>query len=145
MDRAARIAGCEQVSIAVKAANFKQSQADLHVPTAAGRWLAIVPASELENQPALQLDPLPRLACMLAPPGTVQDAAWEDMHRSVARWLGLCPSVPASLGSQTIQNAWPLNGPRYLLSTDDLAWAEHEIVAAMDAMDCPVEPMRSDL
>ena len=58
--------------------------------------------------------------------------AWEDYHREHAAWCGMHAQAPS---------AWPLPGPRYLLATDDPTWAEHEIVAAMEAMDCPVEAM----
>ena len=60
-------------------------------------------------------------------------AAWEDFHRPLANWLGLSGAAGSS------GRRWPLAGPRYLLATDDVAWAEHEIVAALEAMDCPVE------
>jgi hypothetical protein len=63
-------------------------------------------------------------------------AAWEDVHRPLATWLGLCSPSPGNSA-----NPWPLAGPRYLLASDDLAWTEHEIVAAMEAMDCPVEAL----
>ncbi len=60
--------------------------------------------------------------------------AWEDQHRELAIDLRLreCP-----VGySVTMPH---LFGPRYLLATNDQAWATHELVAALDAMDCPVE------
>lgn len=35
-----------------------------------------------------------------------------------------------------------ITGPRYLLTTEDSDWAIHELVSALEAMDCPVEPIR---
>jgi 2-amino-4-hydroxy-6-hydroxymethyldihydropteridine diphosphokinase len=60
-------------------------------------------------------------------PETIQ---WEDFTRSWAQ----------SLGMDKTSNGLHLPiGPRYLLPTNDLDWARHEIQAAFDAMDCPVE------
>lgn len=92
---------------------------------------------------------------------------WEDQYRELAIRLRLCerraasshppagerprnpsPVVLSSGSTQSIEKladdrcdetAW--NGPRYLLGTHDRAWAVHEIVSALDAMDCPVEPL----
>lgn len=83
------------------------------------------------------LHPRPKLVVVLAGPLARAGAAWEDVQRPLARWLGLCPRAADTA------SAWPLAGPRYLLSTDDLSWAEHEIVAALEAMDCPIEPLES--
>ena len=60
-----------------------------------------------------------------------QDGAWEDRHRQIAEQLRLTP---------TSDRALDFDGPRYLLDTSDPQWAIHELVAAFDAMDCPVEP-----
>ncbi|MCC6511292.1 MAG: 2-amino-4-hydroxy-6-hydroxymethyldihydropteridine diphosphokinase [Pirellulaceae bacterium] len=108
-----------------------------------GRWLGLVPASQLQDlryEDASQWSILPaaKMLFLLASPIERSGAAWEDIHRESAQWLGL--SVGPS-DRQWSVNRWPLAGPRYMLSTDDLVWAQHEIVAALEAMDCPVEAM----
>lgn len=62
---------------------------------------------------------------------TGQDGAWEDRHRQIAEQLRLTPASGHAL---------KFDGPRYLLDASDPQWAIHELVAAFDAMDCPVEP-----
>ncbi len=143
IERAASIAQCELAIPAIGAT--------IDAPIATGhalnqRWLAQMDMRELQLHTPLTISPWPRQVFVLAPPSHVQDAAWEDVHRQLARWMRLCPTLaPSAAKNVEPPNAdapaWPLNGPRYLLSTDDLAWAQHEIVAALDAMDCPVEPI----
>lgn len=99
-----------------------------------GRWLGFLAAESLRTMQPAAIEPPPKLVFLLAEPATQPGAAWEDFHRPLANWLGLA-GPPASSSPAS----WPLAGPRYLLATDDLAWAEHEIVAALEAMDCPVE------
>lgn len=84
--------------------------------------------------------------------------AWEDQHRELAFRLGLCepssgPTEHSGVASPTktsgtlalttdflpTHNCW--QGPRYLLATNDASWAVHELVAALDALDCPVESL----
>ena len=60
-----------------------------------------------------------------------QDGAWEDRYRQIAEQLRLTPASEQEL---------EFDGPRYLLDASDPQWAVHELVAAFDAMDCPVEP-----
>ena len=62
---------------------------------------------------------------------TGQDGAWEDRHRQIAEQLRLTPAS---------SHVFKFDGPRYLLDASDPQWAIHELVAAFDAMDCPVEP-----
>jgi len=61
-------------------------------------------------------------------PETVQ---WEDYARDWA----------IAFGMQTDPTTPPANfsGPRYLLPGNDLPWAAHEVLAAFEAMQCPVE------
>lgn len=66
---------------------------------------------------------------------SVEGSAWEDQHHDLAVQLRFCEPNPRR---PAIQH-WPIDGPRYLLATSDLAWAAHEIAAALDAMDCVVE------
>ena len=139
IESAASVARCELISV-------RLSDTNTQPPTPDQRWLSLVSLAELTTFPQLKLFPAPRLVCVLAPPTHVTDAAWEDINRQTARWLGLCASAIGLLTLDESNNSmtqWPLNGPRYLLSTDDVAWAQHEIVAALDAMDCPVEPINS--
>ena len=66
----------------------------------------------------------------------VERAAWEDYYRQLAIQLRLvAPAAPTDC------QPLPLIGPRYLLASSDPAWAVHELTAALDAMDCPVEPL----
>lgn len=74
-----------------------------------------------------------KLLCVLAPAVPVVDVAWEDYHRRLAQLLRLCERFDNS--------ALQLIGPRYLLANDDRDWATQELVAALEAMDCPVEPI----
>jgi len=78
-----------------------------------------------------------RIACVKTPdPESVQ---WEDYSAPWARMLGLQPATHSSgmLNGQTLEM---IAGPRYLLPGNDLPWAVHEILAAGQAMRCPVEP-----
>lgn len=127
----------------------------------ASRWVQFVPrpASEdsskstsgenfgnyLNNSFHQVSDAEPCLAVCLAEPEPApsehsnglqgKEAAWEDVYRNLATRLNLLASSP--------NRPPPLEyvGGRYLLPADDLDWATHELVAALDAMDCPVEPL----
>ena len=66
---------------------------------------------------------------------TAEGALWEDYHRPAATTLGM------TAASQRSGEATALGFPRYLLSGDDRDWAIHELVAALQAMDCPIEPI----
>ena len=101
--------------------------------SAPSRWLGLLPTGALRRQETAAIQPTPKLVFFLADPVRAVGAAWEDVHRPLAAWLGLCSHEAGDACR------WPVAGPRYLLASDDLDWAEHEIVAAMEAMDCPVE------
>lgn len=64
-----------------------------------------------------------------------ENCAWEDQHRQLAIRLRLADYHAAKTGERPL----PLSGPRYLLATSDTNWAAHEVAAALDAMDCPLE------
>lgn len=83
-----------------------------------------------DNLNSKQLD---RLAFVWV--SSAEGSAWEDQHHDLAVQLRFCEPNPRK---PAIQH-WTMNGPRYLLATNDLAWAAHEITAALDAMDCVVE------
>jgi 2-amino-4-hydroxy-6-hydroxymethyldihydropteridine diphosphokinase len=71
-----------------------------------------------------------KLLIALAPPIPATDVAWEDYHRSLACSLGLLEDARAT-------TIWA--GPRYLLACDDPGWTVQELIAALEAMDCPIE------
>lgn len=91
-------------------------------------WIFVQPRS---IQPSL-IDPLDAklvVAIVSTPdPETVQ---WEDYARCWATAFGMQsdPTTPPAIFS----------GPRYLLPGNDLPWAAHEVLAAFEAMQCPVE------
>lgn len=139
VEQAAHVAQCEltQVRISPTDINYRHAGEVGSGP----RWLALLSMADLTSDEPFDLIPRPRIVFVLAPPSQATGAAWEDVNRKTARWMGLCSST--NVLRQSFEHHWPLNGPRYLLSTDDLAWAQHEIIAAVDAMDCPVEPIKS--
>lgn len=98
------------------------------------RWLGVL-ADSFAAAPWVVIEPTPKLVFFLVNPMPGGDAAWEDFYRPQAIRLGL------DVGIEGNRVNWPFSGPRYLMATDDLTWAEHEIVAAMEAMDCPVEAL----
>lgn len=82
-----------------------------------------------------------RIACVKTPdPESVQ---WEDYSTPWAVMLGLQPHTRKS-NPISGDLSEPIAGPRYLLPGNDLAWAVHEILAAGQAMRCPVEPTESN-
>lgn len=78
-----------------------------------------------------------RIACVETPdPESIQ---WEDYSAPWAIMLGL--QLPHRDLTHTPQaTPQPIPGPRYLLPGNDLSWAIHEILAATQAMRCPIEP-----
>lgn len=91
------------------------------------------------NQPGMRRVDL-RIACVKTPdPESVQ---WEDYSAPWAVMLGLQPAV-GQLGPCNGELVESIAGPRYLLPGNDLPWAVHEILAAGQAMRCPVEPTDS--
>jgi 2-amino-4-hydroxy-6-hydroxymethyldihydropteridine diphosphokinase len=126
------------------------------------RWMGWLPIDALPNlstprQPESKevrtfgtwsLLPPPKLHVVLAGPTPVQGAAWEDYHRPLADWLGLTAATPHSPthapptpAHPLDQGTWSEPRARYLLTAEDRGWAVHEIVAAFEAMDCPVEAL----
>lgn len=132
-------------------------EANLTAPSA--RWLCLASMVEMRQltETAGQL-PLAKLVMFLTsptghsgPPAPASD--WEVQHQRLAESLQLAPPQLSAIQPSAIQsNAKPplqlpptLSGPRYLLSGDDRSWAIHEIVSALEAMDCPVEPIAEAL
>lgn len=95
-------------------------------PWADGRWVSVAPKlSDIRGELAAS-----KLLIVHAPKVIVTDVAWEDYHRELASRMGLHGSVSTFAP-----------GPRYLLASDDPEWAVQELVAALEAMDCPIEPL----
>ncbi|XZE37181.1 2-amino-4-hydroxy-6-hydroxymethyldihydropteridine diphosphokinase [Pirellulaceae bacterium SH501] len=86
----------------------------------------------------LQLDPLPEAKLWIAAISTPDPDTilWEDFSRPWAQTLRL---APGEFGDEA---APFLVGPRYLLPANNRSWAAHEILAAREAMRCPVERIR---
>lgn len=102
-------------------------------------WFCTLPWTQLAPSlciPALDLLRLqfeiPKVLVVAAAPPPDIDVAWEDWLRCWADALGMRSSSAAKM-------QW--NGPRYLLPMQDRQWATHELVAAVQAMQCPVEPI----
>jgi 2-amino-4-hydroxy-6-hydroxymethyldihydropteridine diphosphokinase len=109
-------------------------------PTEARAQESRPPETGLAVQPAqVNLTPAPKLVVFLVDAQTSSGAQWEDLYRGLARRLNLAES-PAAETSQPTR--WGSYLPRYLLATDDRQWAVHELVAALEAMDCPIEQLR---
>jgi 2-amino-4-hydroxy-6-hydroxymethyldihydropteridine diphosphokinase len=83
--------------------------------------------------------PAPKLVIFLVDSQTSSGAQWEDLYRGLARRLNLADGSAAGTAQP---NRWGSDLPRYLLATDDRQWAVHELVAALEAMDCPIEQLR---
>ena len=100
------------------------------------RWVGVLPSESslqtLENSGSQQ----PKLLVRLGDRMQVDGVSWEDFSRHLAIELNLVESQSDN-ASQKVGYL----GPRYLLPSDDPEWAIHELAAALDAMDCPVEPV----
>jgi len=92
---------------------------------------------------------LSKLVMVLAPasqsPLSDPDSGkWETSNLELAaHWRLVAEPLPdplSPLGAFGVCES-PAIGPRYLLSSGDRAWAIHEVVSALEAMDCPVEPL----
>lgn len=116
------------------------------------RWVALAPqqlaslhaalptrAEEAADVSGVRLSPPPKLVVFLVDVQASSGAQWEDRYRGLARLLNLSSGVAAD---QPFTRRWSSQTPRYLLATDDRHWAVHELVAALEAMDCPVEQLR---
>lgn len=103
---------------------------DAPVNLSVGRWVEMLASSNLGT---LSNSMATNLWVFLAAKTELDGVAWEDYHRNTAAKLNL---IPGSTGAP-----WNLPGARYLLASDDTDWAVHELVAALEAMDCPVEAL----
>jgi 2-amino-4-hydroxy-6-hydroxymethyldihydropteridine diphosphokinase len=84
------------------------------------------------NFDELRIESQSKLLIVLAPRVPKTDVAWEDFHLPLAGRMGLRSDT------DTVAIA---PGPRYLLAIDDPDWAIQELIAALEAMDCPIEPL----
>ncbi len=111
------------------------------------RWVSLVSTAEFERRmrappppPAAADEPRPKLTIFLPEPSRDANTAWENQHLHLAQQLQLLGSPsPNCQGSDCELPAWV--GPRYLLPSHDGQWAIHEMVSALEAMDCPIEPI----
>lgn len=115
--------------------------ADRSTDAIASRWIARATPERLliHEPPRLR----PKLVVLLdeTSGGGERTASDETAHLRLARLLRLLPPSDGSRGASSDDVTWPLPGPRYLLNAADRDWAIHELVAALEAMDCPVEPL----
>ena len=119
-----------------------RSQVDSHTESLAGE-------SEFGRRAISFGDLGTKLVIGLAPKISAADVAWEDYHRDLAVAFGLQASddslggfaagTASGVGAVGSRVDW--HGPRYLLASDDRDWAVQELVAALEAMDCPIEPI----
>ena len=66
---------------------------------------------------------------------------WEDFCRPWADALGMTGRLAINyLAGRDRDPVFLNNAPPYLLAADDIDWASHEIVAATEAMSCPIQP-----
>ncbi len=111
------------------------------------RWISLASVDEFQqaiNPPASQQFPLAKLTMVLTPCTADRQAIdagldWESRYQSWAESLRI-----AETSNRLVEDRpdyLSIEGPRYLLSAEDPQWGIHEIVSALEAMDCPVEPM----
>ena len=134
--------------------------ADQVSPARGSRWVSLVALDEFEQVLARCPQVPPKLTVFLAEPSADPQAAWETQHLGLAERLHLYasprPSGARSSGAEgavptfamPAVEARPARGsicdwcaPRYLLPGDDRQWAIHELLSALEAMDCPIEPI----
>ncbi len=97
------------------------------------RWVGWLPMDCLKQRVGkIEILPAPKLIVFLADMDADSSAQWEDLHAGLARSLNL------KIQHEPVPS-WSLDGARYLLATHDQQWAVHEMIAALEAMDCPVE------
>lgn len=70
---------------------------------------------------------------------------WEDFCRPWADALGMTGRAEPSLFDHqesefVLSESGLLKVPPYLLAADDIDWAAHELIAATEAMSCPIQP-----
>lgn len=114
-------------------------------PSAGGsRWVSLESTTESERRlrapPPTADAPRPKLMVFLAESSKDDSTAWENQHLHLAQQLGLLGNPSPNHGSSDCDlPTWV--GPRYLLPSHDGQWAIHEMVSALEAMDCPIEPI----
>ena len=110
------------------------------------RWICLASVREMQrredlaaSQPLQQAKLTTFLTSDAVDGGAIAQASdWETRHQSWAASLRFSDSQsPSPVGCKA---PFQLAGPRYLLASEDSQWAIHEVVSALEAMDCPVEP-----
>jgi 2-amino-4-hydroxy-6-hydroxymethyldihydropteridine diphosphokinase len=101
---------------------------------------------DFRSEPAdhsIDTDPGPPVLIAAVGSPDPESIAWEDYSLPWARWMGLSPA--SSGGSSVLQSREflvsdrnAIQGPRYLMPLSDPEWASHELLAAWDAMECPI-------
>jgi 2-amino-4-hydroxy-6-hydroxymethyldihydropteridine diphosphokinase len=111
------------------------------------RWVRWLPIEKLNaGMIEAEITPSPKLTIVLTEANENSGAQWEDIHRGLAERMrlsapakqSLSPNAPSDLQDTSVG---VICGARYLLATDDQEWAVHEMISALEAMDCPVEPV----
>lgn len=128
--------------------------ADHSCPAGGSRWLSLVALADFEDAIAQSPRVAPKLTVFLAEPSADPQAAWETQHLALAERLHLCDhrsltsTASSGVGAVPAVEALPALAPicnwcaaRYLLPGDDRQWAIHEMLSALEAMDCPIEPI----
>ncbi len=114
-------------------------------PSARGsRWVSLVSTADFERQMLDESlapgEPRPKLTVFLTNASQAPASDWENQQLRLAQQLQLLGESSSDSNRQDRELPdWV--GPRYLLPSDDGQWAVHEMVAALEAMDCPIEPI----
>lgn len=135
LEEAARLAGARwNSSLENDNGNSLDSDDILKTANSTSRWVCLIKPSQLSSPVVRSSKLLVFLAERKTLPGSI---AWEDLHLELASQLQLTES-------RCKQPPRELSCPRYLLAGDDQEWAVHELVSALEAMDCPIEPIQDD-
>lgn len=100
-------------------------------PNSDQRWLGWLTWEEFAAA-GLAIAPSPKLIIYLSELQSEGDWVWEEQTVEVAELLGLSSTAGDRRGCLA-------HGPRYLLSGSEPEWIIHEMVSALEAMDCPIE------
>ncbi|MCA9128036.1 MAG: 2-amino-4-hydroxy-6-hydroxymethyldihydropteridine diphosphokinase [Planctomycetales bacterium] len=149
LEESARLAGATwygETSLALPSnSDDRVGQTDpLRLGRSDSRWVCLreYPDRSITPDTPTAFRPDCKLVVFLTEPIPHDSVAWEDYHRQLAIELRLRESTQGSGGSNKpdiAHIAQKCTGARYLLAGDDRAWVVHEIVAALEAMDCPIE------
>jgi 2-amino-4-hydroxy-6-hydroxymethyldihydropteridine diphosphokinase len=113
-------------------------------PNSSGvRWLCLLSNAEFQRRAGDGPPPralTPKLIVFLTEPSADRSEDWETQQLPLAAQLELLENRAADASIPGFEMpGWM--GPRYLLPGGDRQWAIHELVSALEAMDCPIEPI----